>query len=57
MEEGSEKILGAHLVGPGSVEMLNILAFAIREGRPAAAVRDFISVFPSAASNLFHLVK
>lgn len=57
IEEGTEKILGAHLVGPGTVEMLNILAFAIREGLPARAVRNFMSAFPSAASNLFLLVK
>lgn len=57
IEEDSERILGAHLVGPGTVEMLNILAFAIREGLPATAIRRFMSAFPSAASNLSHLVK
>jgi glutathione reductase (NADPH) len=56
IEDESERILGAHLVGPGTIEMINILAFATRERLPASAVRRFMSAFPSAASNLSLLV-
>jgi glutathione reductase (NADPH) len=57
IEEGSERILGAHLIGPGTVEVINLLALAIRLGIPARQMRRFTSAFPSAASNLFHMIK
>lgn len=57
IEEESERILGVHLIGPGTIEMLNILAFAVRLGIPATEVKRLMSAFPSAASNLFHLVQ
>lgn len=57
IEEGTERILGAHLLGPGTVEVINLFAFTIRLGLTARELRRFTSAFPSAASNIFVMIQ
>jgi glutathione reductase (NADPH) len=57
IEEGTERILGAHLVGPGTVEVINLFALAIRLGLSTRELRRFTSAFPSAASNIFLMIR
>jgi glutathione reductase (NADPH) len=40
IEDGSQRILGAHLVGPQAEEVINLFAFAIRHGITATAASD-----------------
>lgn len=46
IEDGSERILGTHLLGPGTIEMLNILALAVRGKLPATAISTSYRSFP-----------
>ena len=52
VEEGSERILGAHLIGPEASEVINLFGFAMRNGLTAAAVKHAIFAYPSAASDI-----
>lgn len=52
VEEGSERILGAHLIGPEASEVINLFGFAMRSGLTAAAVKQATFAYPSAASDI-----
>ena len=52
VEEGSERILGAHLIGPEASEVINLFGFAMRNGLTAAAVKHATFAYPSAASDI-----
>src|SRR6185436_18590321 len=56
IEEGSDKILGAHLLGTNADELINIFALAIRHGLPARALKETSYAYPTAASDLEYLV-
>ena len=52
VEEGSGRILGAHLVGPDAAEVINLFGFAMRSGLTADAIRHATFSYPSAASDI-----
>jgi len=52
IEEGSDQILGAHLVGPHADEVINIFALAVRHRLGAAALRNMIFAYPTGASDI-----
>jgi glutathione reductase (NADPH) len=56
IESGSERILGAHLLGPESPELINFFALAMRLSLPASDLRKLVSAYPSAGSDLGYLV-
>lgn len=52
VEEGSERILGAHLLGPDAAEVINLFGFAMRNGLDANAIRHATFAYPTAASDI-----
>ena len=52
IEEGSVRILGAHLVGPHVDEVINLFAFAIRRNLTPEDLRQTIFAYPTAASDI-----
>jgi len=56
IEEDSERILGAHLIGPHADEIINIFALAIRTGLTATAVKGAIFGYPTAASDIGYMM-
>ena len=52
VEEGSGRILGAHLIGPDASEVINLFAFAMRSGLTADAIRHATFTYPTAASDI-----
>lgn len=56
IEEGSERILGAHILGPNAEEMINLFAMAIRFGLGANDLKKVIFAYPTGASNLSSMV-
>jgi glutathione reductase (NADPH) len=52
VEEGSDQILGAHLVGPHVDEVINLYAMAIRHGLTAEHLKATIFAYPSGASDI-----
>jgi glutathione reductase (NADPH) len=55
-EEGSERILGAHLIGPHADEVINLFGLAIRTGLTADALRETIFGYPTAASDISYML-
>ncbi|MEK0081890.1 dihydrolipoyl dehydrogenase family protein [Benzoatithermus flavus] len=56
VEKNTGRIVGAHLLGPESVEAINLFALAMRNGLGADALKNFVSAYPSAGSDLGYLV-
>lgn len=56
IEEHTERILGASLVGPHADEVINLFGFAIRNGLGTAALKDAIFVYPTGASDIGYML-
>jgi glutathione reductase (NADPH) len=56
VEEGSGRILGAHLVGPHADEVINIFALAIRHGLTADDLKQTIFAYPTGASDVGYML-
>ena len=52
IENGSGRLLGAHVLGPEADEFTNIFTLAIQAGMRAEAVRQANFVYPTQASNM-----
>jgi len=56
VEEGSERLLGAHILGPHAEEQANLLALAIRARIPTSDVKSALYGYPTAASDLEYML-
>lgn len=56
VEKGSERILGAHLVGPGVEEVINLFGLAIRHGLTAVDLQTTMFAYPTGASDVGYMV-
>ena len=56
VEEGSDRILGAHLLGPHAEEVINVFALAIRSGLKADDLKTMIYAYPTSASDVSYMV-
>jgi glutathione reductase (NADPH) len=56
VEEQSDRILGAHLLGHNAEEIINIFALAIRHGIKAEALKKMIYAYPTSASDIGHMI-
>lgn len=57
VEEGSERVLGAHLVGPHADEVINLFALAIRHGLTATQLKTTMFAYPTGASDVRYMVE
>jgi glutathione reductase (NADPH) len=56
VEEGSNRILGAHLIGPHADELINIFGLAIRHGLTTEDLKRTIFGYPTAASDIGYML-
>lgn len=56
IEEGSGRVLGAHLLGPEAGETINLFALAIRSGMPAEGLKEMVYAYPTHASDVAYMV-
>ncbi|MEN8614234.1 NAD(P)/FAD-dependent oxidoreductase [Dehalogenimonas sp. THU2] len=56
VEEGSGRIIGAHLLGPHSDEVINIFALAMKAGLPAEKVKETLFTYPTASSDIGYML-
>ena len=56
LERGTGHILGAHLIGPGAEEQINLFAMAMGAGLTANRIKAAIFAYPSYASDLGSMV-
>ena len=56
IERGTRRILGAHILGEGSEEVINLFALAIRTNLTADQLRDNLFAYPTHSSNMSYMV-
>lgn len=56
VEEGSGRILGAHLVGPHADEIINLFGLAIRHGLTASDIKSTMFAYPTGASDIGYML-
>jgi len=56
VEEPSERIVGAHLVGPHADEVINVFALAIRNGLTAKDLKATMFSYPTGASDIGYML-
>ncbi len=52
VEDGTERVLGGHLLGLHAEEIINLFALAIRTGIPANVLKEMVYAYPTSASDL-----
>jgi glutathione reductase (NADPH) len=56
VEEGTGRILGAHLLGPHAEEVINLFALAIRMGLQASDLKQMVYAYPTSASDVGYML-
>ena len=56
VEKGTGLILGAHIIGPGAEEQINLFAMAMGAGLTANKIKGMIFAYPSYASDISSMV-
>ncbi len=56
VEEDTERLLGAHLLGLHAEEVINLFALAIRAGLSATDLKQMVYAYPTSASDVSYMV-
>lgn len=56
LEEGSQRVLGAHVMGPGTEELVNLFAFAMQFGVSATQLQGAMLAYPTYGSDISYMV-
>jgi glutathione reductase (NADPH) len=56
VEDGTERILGAHLLGIDAEEIINIFALALRAGLSARDLREMVFTYPTNAYDIRYMI-
>jgi len=56
VEENTDRILGAHLLGSEAGEVINLFALAIRSGMRATDLKHMLFAYPTSGSNLPYML-
>lgn len=56
IENKTDLILGAHLLGPHAEEVINIFALAIKEDIQASTLKEMIYAYPTSASDISYML-
>jgi glutathione reductase (NADPH) len=56
IEESSNRILGAHLLGPHAEETINLFALAIKSGIAVPEIQETIFAYPTLASDVRYML-
>jgi glutathione reductase (NADPH) len=55
-EEGTNRVLGAHVLGPEADELINIFALAIQSGTTAESLQQTIFAYPTQGSDVAYML-
>jgi glutathione reductase (NADPH) len=56
VENGSGRIVGAHILAPEASELINIFGLAMRSGLRASDLENLVGAYPSHGSDIGYLV-
>jgi glutathione reductase (NADPH) len=57
VEEGTDRILGAHILGSGAPEIINLFAVAIRSGLQATELKHTLFAYPTSGSDVTRILR
>ncbi|NLR91631.1 dihydrolipoyl dehydrogenase family protein [Flammeovirga agarivorans] len=55
VDKSTKKILGAHIIGPGAEEQINVITMAINQGMTIAALQAIVFAYPSYSSDIKYM--
>jgi glutathione reductase (NADPH) len=56
VDQATDRILGAHIVGHVGEELVNVFALAMRFGITAGQIKDFVYAYPTFSSDIKHML-
>jgi glutathione reductase (NADPH) len=56
VERGTDRIVGAHLLGPRADETINLFGLAMRAGIPVGQLRQMLWAYPTQASDIAYML-
>jgi glutathione reductase (NADPH) len=56
VEEDTDRILGAHILGSEAGEVINLFALAIRSGMRATDLKHMLFAYPTSGSNMARML-
>jgi glutathione reductase (NADPH) len=56
VEIDTNRIIGAHLVGPHADEVINVFAMAIRNDLTTQHLKDTVFAYPTSASDIHYML-
>jgi glutathione reductase (NADPH) len=56
VEEKTDRVLGAHIVGHAGEELINIFGLAMKHGITASQIRDFVFAYPTFSADIKHML-
>lgn len=56
IDKESDRILGAHLLGPSAEEMINLFAIAMRTGTTSSQIKEMLFAYPTHGSDMAYMV-
>ncbi|MEO6778762.1 MAG: NAD(P)/FAD-dependent oxidoreductase, partial [Gemmatimonadaceae bacterium] len=56
VENGTDHILGAHLLGPDAPDLINVFALAVRHGITATELKRMIYAYPTSTSDVSYML-
>lgn len=56
IEDETDQVLGAHLIGPQAEEVINLFALAISSNTRASDLRDWVFAYPTVASDVGYML-
>lgn len=56
IERDTQRILGAHLLGPHADEVINVYAVAMRAGMRAPELKEMLFAYPTGGSDISHML-
>jgi len=56
VEEGSDRVIGAHLIGPHADELINVFALAMQTETPASKLKHALFGYPTQGSDVNYML-
>lgn len=56
IENKTDKILGAHMIGPHAEDIINLFTLAMRQGSTIHDLRKVLYAYPTASSDILHMI-
>jgi glutathione reductase (NADPH) len=56
IDESTDRILGAHIVGHAGEELIHVFALAMRFGITASQIGDTVYAFPTFSADIKHML-